>query len=1007
MANQVFEEQFVGKYDGVTPATLLAPGSLVGGANVRKVSPQGGWKVRKGCALHNTTAVDSTNAVSSLHQYTNPRSSDYHFIAQCNSLLYDATKDPPDLTGTTFGSSLGVTVGTTPGFSCLVKEDFFYADGSGRPIAWGGDTPYCIGFLVWDNSVTTYNDFTRVVTDSRTTIALLGNAASDVYYVGSSEIASGIVLDLVTVNTTDTAVCKVYSWVAGAWQERSTGYDDGTLAGGKTHAQDGTIAWTVNATDTMSVLGGIMAYWYKVEPQSTYLTDGVTVKKCQVVRAAALMTNKWNGVYEYVAGCRFFDQSSGEYDEALGKVSNESTSQYIDMSSATTSDFLYFKTFEPAYGVGLAVVTDYTNTDNAQVDLVEYWNGSAWTTCGTLTDTTLDTAADSSFGQTGVISWNAAALSPKRRTWQGDQIPGYWYRISWDAALSASVRIYLILHIPFPEVLPTYDGCVEFKGRLFLWGDPEFPNRFRYSAYGRPDCFSGSDSGWTDEFGGMDKVVCAVPFYNELIVFKKESVWLFEGYSPQTFGALRIADTVGLASPKTALVVEVGSPSMHQDEPMSIAIWQDVDGVYVLDGRKPRKASMPIDHYFNTEHGFAIAATSIRDRQAFVDTLNNEYHFLLPGDELVYNYAADEWYPPWKRGIDLVCGLNLRGTDGREYVYGGSGVGFVMKLEDDTSDKTTADADAVIVHSIKTRAIGLTTTELTSRARTIPVEFTLRKLWANLKARPTGDIVTKTFKNMEGFGVVQKTPQVMSLGSSIDLEEDCSVITPWTDNDNGTGAASTQVIYDSRDCFKFDSGSAASSNRAQRYIDLGTFDDKISAELRIYHDALGTRANMDCVIFSFTRVDAACYIAFASDGLFVYDGTDWNKVGTNIVSTGVWTDWKFEADFTILESATVDVYKNGVLQAAGVDCSWVASVFENFSGFVYLSAEGETTANRISYVDCVRVRSGSAMVTPGLDLSEYRCTNFQVEFSLATADEEMEIWSMPWEAEVRGELGIP
>jgi len=820
MANQVFEERFIGKYDGVTPALLLPPGSLSGGANVRKVSPLGGWKVRKGCELHNTTAVDSTHAVNSLHQYTNPRSSDYHFLAQCNSLLYDATKDPPDLTGTTFGTSLGIAVGTTPGFSCLVKEDFFYADGSGRPVAWGGDTPYCVGFLVYNASLTAYSDYTRIVTDARTgTLATLGTAAADVYYVCSSEIASSIIVDLTKVNTSDAATCKVYSWVAGAWQERSAGFNDGTLVSGKTHARDGTLAWTAYSSDTMSVLGGIMGYWYKVEPTTggtVGLSDKITLHKCTVVRAAALMTNKWNGVYEYVAGCRFFDQSVGEYDECLGKISNESTSQYIDISNGTTNDQLYIKTFEPVYGFGLGVVTDYTNTNNAQVDSVRTWNGIVWATCGTITDTTLDTTADSSFAQTGVINWNAAALSPKKRTWQGDQIPGYWYQISWDATLSASVRIYFILHIPFPKTLPTYDGCVEFKGRLFLWGDPEFPNRLRYSAYGKPDCFSGSDSGYTDEFGGMDKITCALPFYNELIVWKGgngKSVWLLEGYSPQTFGALRIADTVGLASPKTAKVVEVGSPSMHQDEPMSIAIWQDVDGIYVLDGRKPRKASMPIDHYFNTEYTTAIAAASIANRQAFVDKLNNEYHFLLPAGELVYNYATDEWYPPWDREIDLDCGLFLRGTDGRNFTYGGSSGGWVCLLENDTSDKTVADADKIITHSVKTRAISLAT------EAPVPVEFTLRKLWANLKARTgyvTGTLTVETFKDMASTGTGQVTPEAMSM-----------------------------------------------------------------------------------------------------------------------------------------------------------------------------------------------VNAGYGMATPGLDLSEYRCKCFQVEFSLATADEEMEIWSMPWEAEVRGELGVP
>lgn len=755
MANQLFKEPFAGKYDGMIPATMLPVGSLSDGLNVRKVSKGGGWKVRKGCALNNTTAAESGAAINSLHHYKNPLSADYHFIAQCNSKLLDATNDPP-ATGTTFGTDLGVTVGTTPGFSCAVKEDFFYVDGSGRPICWGGDTPLCSGFLVWDNSVTAYMDYTRLVTDGRTsTLAVLGNAASDVYYVGSNEIAEGIILDITTANTVETT-CKVYSWVAGAWQERSAGFSDGTLASSKTHAQDGTISWTRNSSDTMRILGGTMAYWYKVEPQAA-MTTAVTIASCKVSRDATSMTNKWSGIYEYVTGCRFFDQSEGEYVECLGLISNESESQNVALDSAQTADYFYFKTPEPATAIALGITTDEQNTADAQVDLVEYWNGSAWTTCGTLTDTTLDTAADSSFSQSGIIEWNATALSPKKRTWQGDSIPGYWYRVSWDAALSTSVSIYLVLYAPFPETLPTYDGCVEFKGRLILWGDPEYPNRLRFSALDHPDCFSGSDSGYTDPFGDMKKILCVKQFYNELIVFKEDSVWLLEGYSPQTFGTLKIADTVGLASPKSAVVVETGSPSMHADEPLSIAIWQDVDGVYVLDGRKPRKASLPVDRYFNIEYSECIAAASIRNRQAGVDPLNNEYHLLLPTEELVYNYITDEWYPPWEREIDLATWISLKGTDNRYYVYGGSSAGLVIRLETDTTDKTTANADKAISHSVKTRAISV------QQKNSTFVEFVLRGLWAELKAQTGGTLTVKVFKNMASTGVSESTPQAMSM----------------------------------------------------------------------------------------------------------------------------------------------------------------------------------------------------------------------------------------------------
>ena len=173
--------------------------------------------------------------------------------------------------------------------------------------------------------------------------------------------------------------------------------------------------------------------------------------------------------------------------------------------------------------------------------------------------------------------------------------------------------------------------------RNFVGPDPEFPNRLRFSAKDRPDCFSGTDSGYTDAFGDMSEIVAVKRFFNELIVWKANSVWLLEGWAPENFGVARVADTIGCCAAQSAVVVETGYPTMKADEPLSIAIWMDTDGIYVLDGRKPRKASADVDQYFNTEYATAITATKLGNCQAFPDRMNNEYHLLAQDDvELVY-----------------------------------------------------------------------------------------------------------------------------------------------------------------------------------------------------------------------------------------------------------------------------------------------------------------------------------------------------------------------------------
>lgn len=748
MPNQIFAEPFLGKYDGVTPPTLLEKGWVSDGKNMRKVSRFGGWKPRKGCLIHNTTALEGGAAIKSLHQYTNPKQSDYHFLAQVNLKLYDSTGDPPTVSGTTFGSSLGVTVGATPGFSCVVGEYWIYADGSGIPIFWGGDNPYILGFFSYDNSEAAYVDFTREAGDGRTTTATVLGNADDKIYVLTTEYCEGLVFDLGTNVNSTARTMTVKAWRSGAWAAVS-GLDDGTKTGGDTTlGQDGSVLWTRSTSDTMRIIGNVMGYAYEIS-FSGALSGSVDVISCKSKQDPTSMSNKWSGFYEWVAGCRFYDQSAVEYQESIGKVGNEATSQYLDISSATTSDYIYLKAFEPATAFYLGIVTGYANTAGAVVDKIEYWTGDSWATLGTITDTTLDSDANTSFSQSGLLSWNGTAYTSVKRVFEGDNVPGHWYRISWDVALSTDVRIYAVTYIPMPETIPTFKGVVESKNRMFAWGGTEWPNRLRYSAKGRPDCFSGSDSGFTDAIGGGDEIVCAVQFYNELLVFKENSVWLLEGEEPANLDYLEIASTVGLASPKSAIVVEVGAPSVHRDQAMSIALWQDTDGVYITDGRKPQKVSSPfIDHYFDQEYSSTvIPAGSIKDLQAFPDPVKNEYHLLLPTSELVYNYATDEWYPPWEREIDLTTGLVVRGTDNRYYTYGASGAGRVFKLEEGTVDKDTSNDDVAISHSIKTRAIS-PGEELEA------LVFTLRYIWAELKAQSSGTITTKIFKDQAISGTV-------------------------------------------------------------------------------------------------------------------------------------------------------------------------------------------------------------------------------------------------------------
>jgi hypothetical protein len=776
VGNQLKREPFVGKYDGTCPPTLLPPGSVSGGLNMRKLD-SGGWKARKGCALHNTTALESGAAVKSLHFYRNPLQNDVSFIAQCNSKLIKGTNVPP-AGGTTFGTALSdvagssALAGTTKGFSDQVGEWWFYADGSGRPVVYGGASPFPQGFLNYDSVEKDYIDHTRRVKDNRedTTAILVLTVVADVLYVIGEEPLTGVTLAFgSTVNSEAGTTMTVAALRNGTFTNVSD-TSDGTIDGGISFAKDGSITWTASSSDTPGVMGGYFGYVYRLTPSAAF-TTGITVKSLKVIQLAARMTNKWHRVFEWPSGCRFWDNSAGEFIEALGKVTTESTSLYIDMTEATVDDFIYIKTPEPACAFVLAPVPGYENSADAQIDLIECLEGNAWTDISTFVDTTLDSAADSSFANFGVLTFNTSALYPTLRTNKGDNAPGYWYRISWDATMSTDLRLYLVAYATAPETLPAYDGCIEFKGRLMLWGDPEFPNRMRASQFAKPFSFTGTDSGYTDELGHADKILVAKKFYSELIIWKRSSMWLLEGYNMATFGSARITAQLGIASPKSAQVIETGYMAIHADEPKMIAIWQAIDGVYVFDGRKPRKVSQAVDQYFNMEYSTCIAAADIYSLDSYVDYTNSEYHLLLPTaiggvTELVYKYLLDQWNVPWTRSLALTCGLLMRGwystgsVEERYYTYGGTSGGFVLRLETDTSDKNASNEDVAISQALKTRAIGA------HQEQGIVMKFTLRRVSLELQARSAGTLTTTFYADRATSGVTVATPAALSMVES-------------------------------------------------------------------------------------------------------------------------------------------------------------------------------------------------------------------------------------------------
>lgn len=180
--------------------------------------------------------------------------------------------------------------------------------------------------------------------------------------------------------------------------------------------------------------------------------------------------------------------------------------------------------------------------------------------------------------------------------------------------------------------------------------------------------------------------------------------------------------------------------------------------------------------------------------------------------------------------------------------------------------------------------------------------------------------------------------------------ESCNDITTWTDGDGGD-AASTQVTFDGKGTFKFDSGTSAGAGAALRTRAPIVIPDKCTLTVRIQNDLLGTIADTDYFRFQFQ--DAAnslmLEVRIGSDGVFIFDGTTSNEVGTNINTLDQWDVYQFAIDFP--DSKCADVLLNGVSQ--GTDFALRST--SQGANEINIQQFGATTDGMISYVDYLTV----------------------------------------------------
>lgn len=387
----------------------------------------------------------------------------------------------------------------------------------------------------------------------------------------------------------------------------------------------------------------------------------------------------------------------GQSITVTGTVSNNITTNIINVTFST----IWVKTGAlTAEADKSATITFGANTTD--LDSVEVWTGSAWTSVTSLDDGT------NGLIKSGFVTWDRTGVTPQPTQFNESQYYAYWYRFSLDKELSNAVTIAI-------ETMPYFDiSKLGFGKSNVVWKERAcftfdiYPQYVYISAKDSFTSLNGLDYGILEAGDGRSNAVrCMKKFYNELLVWQEERgedggcTTLFEGYSPTTFGKLVLSSKVGIMNAKCATVVDGVLTSTETEEKIkTMAFWLSKYGVMATDGRTISIISDDIQNYFDFTKSECI-------RRGYEDKMWLEYDSaynvlrigLVSGSSAttpnifpVYDLVDGTWSFDIL-GQALSCLAEVEAASGDTpvlQVAGGSTDGFVYQCNTTDDDVSTA-----------------------------------------------------------------------------------------------------------------------------------------------------------------------------------------------------------------------------------------------------------------------------------------------------------------------------
>jgi hypothetical protein len=445
-------------------------------------------------------------------------------------------------------------------------------------------------------------------------------------------------------------------------------------------------------------------------------------------------------------------------DDSAGTFATYS-SQAILCGDLAAADSIYISSPDRLFGLYLDVGGTPNTTPTTVINGVSTWTGEAFTALSTLND------GSNGGANTAFVTWQRND-NIRKLNFNGTVEHAYWYRISFDKALTSSLSwaIAVLPYFEIDEIYPIVQAVASWDNRLwYCFND----NQLHGTDIRKPMSLNGDNYVLIEAAKhSKNKVICMRRFYQYLLAWgeeKGEDGGYFSiiqpGATAAGYDSQVVSERIGIVNNKCAVIIEDAKmQDLNTLTPVRKGVYfLSKEGVFKSDGATLINLSGGIQNYFDPTRSEVIRRGYEKEHFLAWDSayrilrlgLVSGGSAIVPNVFFTFDPSNDTWHQD-VLGQPLSCMIEVDGASGDLPVlqYGGGQDGFMYRLNTTNDDVSTA-----IDKSIKI--------ELDGEGH----KLLLREMVVIMKGQTAGDLIVDIFRKGEAAAAFTKTLAMQNASS--------------------------------------------------------------------------------------------------------------------------------------------------------------------------------------------------------------------------------------------------